>query len=199
MSLHYLVRVGTMGQIGRFRAADATSYRRNSRVVLRTDRGLEIGDVLSEHDDLIGGSGDVLGGREEARAAAVADGTILRPMSIEDRLLEARLEQRREEAYEACAAEVAGRGLSVTLMDVEHLFDGKTLVFYFLGDVTAEVEELTGHLAETYESRAQFRQFTETLIAGCGPGCGTESATGGGCGSCSTGCAVASACSARAH
>jgi cell fate regulator YaaT (PSP1 superfamily) len=187
MSLHYLVRVGAMGQVGRFRATDAMGYRRGSRVVLRTDRGLEIGDVLSGDDD-------------EGTAVIETDGAILRPMSIEDRLLEARLEKRRSEAYEACAAEVANRELEVTLMDVEHLFDGDTLVFYFLGDVTPEVEELTGHLAETYESRAQFRQFTETLTAGCGPDCGTENGDGcdsggGGCSSCSTGCAVAGASS----
>lgn len=186
MSLHYLVRVGAMGQVGRFRAADATGYRRGSRVVLRTDRGLELGDVLGGDD---GGAGGMVG----------TDGAILRPMSVEDRLLEARLEQRRDEAYEACAAEVADRGLQVTLMDVEHLFDGNTLVFYFLGEVTPEVEQLTGHLTETYEWTAQFRQFTETLSAGCGPDCGTENAAGGGCDTCSTGCAVASACSTRSR
>jgi cell fate regulator YaaT (PSP1 superfamily) len=186
MSLHYLVRVGSMGSIGRFRAADATGYRRGVRVIARTDRGLEIGEVLSD-DEQAGTDG------------AASDGTILRPMSVEDRLLEARLESRRDEAFEACAAEVADRSLPVTLMDLEHLFDGRTLVFYFLGDVSPEVEQLTGHLAETYESKAQFRQFTETLTAGCGPDCGTENAEGGGCGSCSTGCAVASACSTRAH
>jgi cell fate regulator YaaT (PSP1 superfamily) len=175
-----------MGQVGRFRAADAIRYRRGARVVLRTDRGLELGDVLSGDD-------------EDGAATADADGAILRPMTIEDRLLEARLEQRRDDAYDACAAEVMSRGLDVTLMDVEHLFDGGTLVFYFLGDVTPEVERLTGDLAETYESRAQFRQFTETLTAGCGPDCGTENAAGDGCGSCGTGCAVASVCATRAR
>src|SRR2546430_11543646 len=48
------------------------------------------------------------------------------------------------------------------------------LFFYFLGDVTPELEAYTGRLAETYEANVQFRKFTETLIEGCGPGCGTE-------------------------
>lgn len=186
MALHYLVRVGAMGNVGRFRTSDTTAYRRGVRVVTRTERGLEIGEVLSD-DDHVGTDG------------VASDGTILRPMSVEDRLLEARLETRRDEAYEACAAEVAGRSLPVTLMDVEHLFDGHTLIFYFLGDVTPEVEQLTGQLAETYETKAQFRQFTETLTAGCGPDCGTENAEGGGCDSCSTGCAIASVCSTKTH
>ena len=71
------------------------------------------------------------------------------------------------------------------LVDVEHLFDGQGLFFYFLGTVPDEVESLTSQLAAAYETKVQFRKFTETLIEGCGPGCGTEEAKGnGGCESC---------------
>jgi len=80
-------------------------------------------------------------------------------------------------------------------MDVEHLFDGQTLVFYFLGEMTPELESLTSELAELYETHVQFRKFAETVTAGCGPDCGTEEA--GGCTTCATGCAVAGACSTR--
>ena len=46
MSRYHLVRVGAMGQVGRFAAVDAVRYPRRSRVIVRTRRGLEIGDVL---------------------------------------------------------------------------------------------------------------------------------------------------------
>ena len=36
-------------------------------------------------------------------------------------------------------------------MDVEHLFDGRSLFFHFLGDVPPEVEAVTQELAEAYE------------------------------------------------
>ncbi len=83
-------------------------------------------------------------------------------------------------------------------MDVEHLFDGQSLYFYFLGEITSELEELTNDLAGVYETKVQFRQFVETLTDGCGPGCGTEEAAGQGCatGEC-TSCAVAQACRTR--
>jgi hypothetical protein len=87
--------------------------------------------------------------------------------------------------------------LPAVLMDVEHLFDGQTLLFYFLGEITPELEALTDELAELYELHVQFRRFAEAVTTGCGPGCGTEAATGGGCTSCGTGCAVAGACSTR--
>ena len=80
---------------------------------------------------------------------------------------------------------LAERGLAAVLMDVELLFDGASLYFYFLGDVSPEVERLTDELAEAYEAKVQFRRFTEAVVEGCGPDCGTEAAAGCGDG-CST-------------
>lgn len=176
----HLVRIGAMGHVGRFLAVDRVRYPRATRVVVRTARGLEIGEVLAEPD-----------GADEAQPL---DGDLLRPMAIEDELLAARIEKHRQDAYDACSALLAKRSLSALLIDVEHLFDGQGIYFYFLGDISPEIEACTAELAEAYETKVQFRKFTETLIEGCGPGCGTEAAKGqGGCEAC-TGCAVATAC-----
>jgi hypothetical protein len=118
-------------------------------------------------------------------------------MTVEDQLLEARLEKNRQDAYQACCRLLAERNIPAVLIDVEHLFDGQGLFFYFLGDVPAELEAYTDVLAATYDAKVRFKQFTDTLIQGCGPGCGTEEARGqGGCDSCSS-CAVAEACGTR--
>jgi cell fate regulator YaaT (PSP1 superfamily) len=183
MGRQHLVRVGALGHVGRFTAVDAVRYPRYARVVVRTGRGLEVGEVLDPPANL---------GEEER-----ADGSILRGLTVEDQLLEARLEKNRQAAYDACAARLAELSLPAVLMDVEHLFDGQTLLFYFLGEVTPELEALTQELAELYETQVQFRRFTEAVTEGCGPGCGTEAATGGGCKTCATGCAVASVCATR--
>jgi hypothetical protein len=85
------------------------------------------------------------------------------------------------------------RALDAVLIDVEHLFDGQSIYFYFLGEVTPEIEAVTGELAETYETKVRFREFVDAVERGCGPNCGTAEAAGcgpTGCGS----CAVASAC-----
>ena len=177
---YHLVRYGLQGRLGHFVAADASRYERRSRVVLRSGRGLELGEVLSHQH-----TGD---------AEVAIDGQILRRMTVEDELLEARLEKHRDEAFHACADLLSEQGVPATLMDVEHLFDGAKLFFYFLGDVPPEAEELTAELANTYETTVEFQRFAKTLSEGCGPGCGTEEAMGqGGCESCTT-CAVASAC-----
>lgn len=179
MSTH-LVRVGALAEIGRFRATDARRYGRGTRVVLETHRGLEVGTVLTAIDS--------------PEASTADDGTLIRAMTVEDELLRARLESRRQEAFAACQAKIAELGLAVTLLDVEHLFDGQSLVFYFLEEPPAELDAALQTLAETYEATAQLQQFAETLLSGCGPDCGTDAASGHGCDNCSTGCAVAAAC-----
>lgn len=182
MSQHHLVRVGALGAVGRFTAVDAVRYPRHARVVLRTARGLEIGEVLTPPPNQ--------GERGHG------DGSILRRMTVEDELLEARLEKNRQAAYAACVERLAELKLDATLMDVEHLFDGRTLLFYFLGEITPELEAVTSQLTEAYDSRAQLRRFGELVAEGCGPGCGTESAAG--CKTCVAGCPVSAAC-AKPH
>ena len=182
MARFHLVRVGAFSQVGRFASVDAARYPRGARVVLRTTRGLEVGDVLAP---------------PASESAAEFDGVIVRGMTIEDQLLEVRLRKNREAAYAACACRLAELRLDVALVDVEHLFDGRTLVFYFLGRQPPELETVTSELAAIYDTQVQFQAFATTLTEGCGPGCGTEEATGQGCQSCATGCAVAGACGTR--
>jgi len=143
---------------------------------------LEVGEVLNRLDN----------------SAFDADGALLRRMTIEDDLLLARLAKKKDEAFAACQTLLASRGLSAQLMDVEHLFDGRAVYFYFLGELTPEIESLTAELAQTYDSTIQFQRFAEMLTEGCGPGCGTSDAENG----CSTGacssCGVAAACGTKA-
>ena len=198
MTGYHLVRVGAMGQIGRFAAVDAIGYQRHHRVIVRTRRGLETGEVLAAPETVPTGvlatgvlaPGSFNLGIDPERV----DGQILRRMTPQDDLMEARLETRRQAAYTACVELLEQRKLADLLIDVEHLFDGQGLYFYFLGEVTPELDKITSQLAETYEAKVQLRKFTETLLAGCGPNCGTEEAAGqGGCESCSH-CEVAQAC-----
>jgi cell fate regulator YaaT (PSP1 superfamily) len=182
MVAQHWVRVGVLGTVGRFAAAESHRYARGTRVICRTSRGLETGEVLAplHADDL-----------------RPLDGSVLRRITIEDDLLIARLQKNRDDAYLACQRQLASRGIPAVLVDVEHLFDGLSLVFYFLGETTPEIDSITADLAETYEATVQFRKFTETLTLGCGPGCGTENAENGcASGACST-CAALSACSTR--
>jgi cell fate regulator YaaT (PSP1 superfamily) len=169
-----------MGHIGRFTALDGVRYARSSRVIVRTSRGLEAGEVLSVGEDV---------------HRSQADGVILRGMTVEDELLESRLNRHKHQAFQACAARIAELDLSVTLIDVEHLFDGRSLYFYFLGEAPPQLDQVLSELAALYDANVQFRRFSDTLTSGCGPGCGTES--GAGCGEACGSCAISGACGTR--
>jgi cell fate regulator YaaT (PSP1 superfamily) len=179
---NHLVRWSALGHVAAFSASDAVRYDRGTRVVLRTRRGLELGEVLAPLAD---------------DSPAPREGAILRAMTEQDRLLEMRLTKNRREAYDACQTKLTELGFDAALVDVEHLFDGRSLIFYFLGDQPPALTRMTDELAETYDAHVQFRAFTDAVVAGCGPDCGTENAAG--CGSCGTGCAIAAACSTHKH
>ncbi|TWT41636.1 hypothetical protein Pla111_30130 [Botrimarina hoheduenensis] len=173
-----------MGAFGRFRSTEGLEFPLGARVVVRSARGLEIGEVLAT---------------EAAVAADRADGTLLRRMADADELLAQRLEKNRDQAFLRCAELLAERGSGSLLIDVEHLFDGRGLYFYFLGTPDAIAEQLIAELAEAYDAEARIGAFADALETGCGPGCGTDEAENGcsSSGGCST-CAIAKACSANA-
>jgi cell fate regulator YaaT (PSP1 superfamily) len=180
---YHLVRYSLLGHVGRFASVDATRYPRYARVIVRSVRGLEIGEVLATP--------------EPSEESIETDGQILRQVTVEDDLLAARLEKHRHEAYAACCDLLLEAQIPAVLVDVEHLFDGQGLFFYFLGEVPTQTQAVMQQLADLYETTVEFRKFAETLAEGCGPGCGTEEAKGqGGCASC-TSCAVASACGTK--
>jgi cell fate regulator YaaT (PSP1 superfamily) len=174
----YLVRIGLFGHVGRFRTLGGECFPRSARVVCRTARGLETGEVLAEAN---------------GRGPQEPDGALLRRMTAEDELLVVRLEKNKQEAQAACLALLAEQGHAAVLLDVEPLFDGRSLFFYFLGDVSPEVEAITERLAAAYDAAAGLSKFAETMIAGCGPDCGTKGAGGCASGGCSS-CAVVGAC-----
>lgn len=168
----HFVRTGLMGLVGQFRSVDHITYPRSHQVICRTDRGLEFGEVICavEHPN-----------RKE-------DGELLRSVTANDQMILERLQRHRDRAFQACQKIIQERELPAVLVDVEHLFDGQSLYFYFLGEVDPQLESITTELAEAYEAKVRFRKFTESLVNGCGPDCGTQEGAGcstaGGCGSC---------------
>ncbi len=173
MSVNHLVKIGLMGVVGRFQAPDFQCYPRDARVICRTGRGLEVGVVLCPIDD-------------QEQVPAQSEGQLLRPIGPEDELILQRLDKFRDKAFAACRKIIADRDIGAILVDVEHLFDGESVYFYFLGDADERVERLIGELGEAYDRKVRFKKFAETLANGCGPECGTQvgNCSAGGCSSC---------------
>lgn len=190
----YFVRIGPLGDWVRCRSVAGRSHQRGDRVICRTPRGLEIGEIASACEpDLetapdarvaLGGqvAGWSLGPLSDATAPAEKlspEATIVRPMTPEDELLALRLERHRREAVDDCRQWLADSGEDAILLDVDQLFDSGTPIFYFLQapsqqDSRGQASDLIARLAERFESRVRTGHFAKLLAEGCGPGCGTD-------------------------
>lgn len=170
------VRLGSLAEV--HSALSPTPLERGRRVIVRTTRGVELGEVVQPD------RGPSAPDRSSVR--------ILRPTTDEDELLIGRLERHKREAVEACRSALAQSGSHAMLLDVDQIFDGGTLIMHFLGPVDEIAESVTKQIAEQYESIVRTRHFSKLLRDGCGPGCGSERS--GGCSGNCPGCSVASAC-----
>ncbi len=171
----YFVRIGSLSEIRT--CLGRPGLQRGRRVILRTERGVEVAEVV--------------GPCHRSRSSAGAVLQLLRPTTEQDELLIRRLDRHKRDAVEACRSELAGSGSTATLLDVDQLFDGGTLVMHFLGPVDAVAETITKRVADRYESIVRSRHFAKLLGEGCGPDCGTKT---GECGGSCAGCSIASAC-----
>jgi cell fate regulator YaaT (PSP1 superfamily) len=147
MASSWIVRHGAMRFLGEFDPENGT-YARGQEVVVRTERGMEWGEVLCpatpEAVALIG---------EPTR------GRILRVVTERDREERARLREKERIELESCVRFVEQRRLQMELVDVEHLFGGERIIFYFLAEKRVDFRELVKDLAREHQTRIEMRQI----------------------------------------
>ena len=179
--MEYLVSYGPTGAFARFRADDALDCRRSDRVVIRTDRGVELGSVLCDarprHARLL----------EDEPA-----GELLRRATPEDEQIAQGARERGRRLFDDARRLAADLGLPLEILDVEVLLDGHQVTLFFLRAADCDERPLVSALSKKYEVLVSLRDLA--LPAGasaCGkPDCKQDS---GGCttcttGGCSTGC-----------
>lgn len=144
----YIVRHGVMRNLGVFTPRGQDKYIRGDRVVARTHRGLEAGEVLCEATD------EAIGQLNDAK-----QGQILRRLSNDDiRDVRKLFEQERRE-FEVCQREIAKLNLDMQLVDVEHLYGGERVVIYYLAEDRVDFRELVKLLAAEFQTRIEMRQI----------------------------------------
>jgi cell fate regulator YaaT (PSP1 superfamily) len=148
MSQHFVVRYGQMRFLGEFVGMDGHAHPRGERVVVKTDRGTELGEVLCEATD---------------RSAAFLEnpyrGEILRVATAADLAMEDRLAERAARGSEACREFVGRRRLQMDLVDVETILGGERMVFYYLAEKRVDFRELVKDLARAFQTRIEMRQI----------------------------------------
>ncbi|QDT51233.1 3-phenylpropionate/cinnamic acid dioxygenase ferredoxin subunit [Symmachiella dynata] len=167
----YLIRYGALGWVAWFGSIESVECRHKDRVVVNTSRGLELGEVLSSPLD---------GRRPLSVNAEKPTGEVLRRAS-EDDLAQVKLMSAEPPGLlDACEQLLAAHDPTVDVVDFEFLFDGKTIVLYFLGEQLPELETIGEQLSKQFHFEVRFFPLVEPppQAGGCGSGgCGS-----GGCG-----------------
>jgi len=144
----FIVRYGQMRHIGEYEAVEGRVYLRGDRVLVRSDRGTEVGEVLCPATD---------------RTAAFLEnpfrGQILRAATPEDLIRESRLLEREKQGLDTCREFANKRRLQMDLVDVEAIFGDERMVFYYVSEKRVDFRELVKDLARAMQTRIEMRQI----------------------------------------
>lgn len=144
----WIVRHGVMRFLGDFEPGEGIVFHRGSRVLARTDRGLEMGDVLCETSP-----------RSMEMIAEPTHGQIIRLLTADDQEAAGRLKEKERQEFDVCQRFIQQRQLQMALVDVEHLFGGERVIFYFLSEKRVDFRELVKDLAREFQTRIEMRQI----------------------------------------
>jgi len=158
----FLLRYGVMGWVDHFSAEENDVYSHRERVILKTSRGEEVGEILSS-----------VGMQEKPVSTA---GSILREFTPSDQQTLSRQEDVTARVFQDCQKLIQERGMPTEIIDCEQLFDQQTVVLYYLGSRMPALEILAQELNANYPWRIIFHPVDEAPAAsGCssgGCGCG---------------------------
>jgi cell fate regulator YaaT (PSP1 superfamily) len=144
----YVVRYGVMRALGVFSARGSDSFERTDRVIARTNRGLEVGEVLCEASD------EVI-----KQLSDPAQGQILRQMTAEDENELSHMKTNETDEFNVCRQHIKDSELDMQLVDVEHVFGGERIVVYYLAEGRVDFRALVKVLASEFQTRIEMRQI----------------------------------------
>jgi len=171
----YLIRYGLMGHVSRFRTSPECdrSLGRGQAVVIQTERGVELGEVLLPLDGL-------------TLAPPVDRQRVVRPAGPEDLARSRHTETIRPERFALCQRILREGDWPWELVDVEPMLDDQATVLHYFGP----------HQLDAATLRARFRMTChfDVVLEPVGPDVEIEEEDphssddhGGGCGSCGSG------------
>jgi cell fate regulator YaaT (PSP1 superfamily) len=123
-------------------------HSRGQQVVIRSDRGTELGEVLCVASD-----------RTAKFLPNPVQGEILRLATAEDREQEARMSEDRKKVFKTCQELIAKRRLQMDLVDLEIIQGRERVVFYYLAEKRVDFRELVKDLARVLRTRIEMRQI----------------------------------------
>ncbi len=144
----YVVRYGRMRFLSECSAPASLELARGQRVVIRSDRGTELGEVLCLATE-----------RTSRYLDNPATGEILRSATGEDLEHQASQTVAQEGAFATCQELIARRRLLMKLVDVEIILGRERIIFYYLAEKRVDFRDLVKDLARALRTRIEMRQI----------------------------------------
>lgn len=144
----YVVRFGSMRTLGIMGTRGGDRHDRGAKVIARTNRGLEVAEVLCEATQ-----------DATAHLKNPPHGQVLRQMTAQDENESFHIQSQEPSEFETCERVVKELGLQMELVDIEHLFGGERIVIYYLAEQRVDFRDLVKRLASEFQTRIEMRQI----------------------------------------
>jgi len=161
-----LVRYGRMDTLGWFEHRETQIPRVPRRVVIKTSRGLELGQLVGQLSPYKGGQFKLNQDQikkyfkdSEIDYSLSPTGKFVRFATAEDISEERHLQKIAKEEMEYCLRFVKELELPMKIVDADHVFGGERLIFYFMSDSRVDFRQLVKKLAHEYQTRIEMRQI----------------------------------------
>ncbi len=160
-----LVRYGRMGGMGWFEHHEAHIPKTNTHVVIKTERGLELGEVVGVHNYRGGQYKNTPEQVENYFCNRTKDfplgegGQFMRFATHEDLREQEHLEKSAIGEAKCCQKYADEMGLKMKIIEAEHLFGGERIIFYFTSEGRVDFRDLVKQLAREYQTRIELRQI----------------------------------------
>ena len=157
------VRYGAMQWLGEFKYKPNINFKCGAKVVVQTDRGIELGQQVS----LVCPGCNKSISREQVQTYVeqsgmefyrLNSGRILREATEQDLDEHRRLNAPVQDDVDDCALVAARLNLDMKIITAEHLLGGERIVFYFRAESRVDFRQLVRELAQRYQTRIEMRQ-----------------------------------------
>jgi hypothetical protein len=202
----YLIRYGVMSHVGRFSALPAceTLFERGQYVVIQTDRGVELGEVLvavegkpAPPENGLGETAAQANAQDLSPSVRSDSPRVLRVAGPDDLSCSRRAEEARPSRFSLCQRVLREGNWPWELIDVEPLLDDRSTVLHYLGPHHIDVASLRARFRVECDMDIVLEPVGPDLLSddddahlhkmsagcancGCGAsgGCGSTAATG---------------------
>lgn len=181
---YMLVRYGRMNLLGFFEHNESKIPKVAAGVVVKTDKGLELGHLIGPLNSYRGGQfrlneKDVeeYFGESQIDLPPGKGGRFVRYATHADTSEQEHLQIIARDEVECCRRFVRELNLPMKIVDAEHILGGERIVFYFMSDSRIDFRDLVKHIAHEYQTRIEMRQIgsrDEAKLLGDIESCGQE-------------------------